>query len=244
MRRMLGFLTGILVAIGITVMAAESTLVNFGSPATLPISLTTGVSGTLPAGNGGLGFTTVTDDTMAIANGSLWQSKAIPNCTDTGGNHLNYTASTNTISCGTSGGGGSSTSGTFTATFTDACTTSPTVDFQWYKNGNLVSLRTTASSGFNCTSDSTSFSTAAGDLPSTIRPTAIASGGLFLNINQLAVTDNGTAFNGCVFLLDDGTIQIRKIATTTGASCGGWTNSGTKGWTVNNAFQILYVIEQ
>lgn len=31
-----------------------------------------------------------------------------PPCTDTGGNHLNYTLSTNTVSCGTSGGGGGS----------------------------------------------------------------------------------------------------------------------------------------
>lgn len=49
-----------------------------------------------------------TDDNMMIANGTAWQLKAIPDCTDTGGNHLNYTAATNALSCGTSGGAGGS----------------------------------------------------------------------------------------------------------------------------------------
>src|SRR5437773_9450679 len=41
-----------------------------------------------------------------VSNGSAWQAKALPNSTDTGGNHLNYTTATNAFSCGTSGGGG------------------------------------------------------------------------------------------------------------------------------------------
>lgn len=49
-----------------------------------------------------------TDDTLLLANGSAWQTKSVPNCTDTGGNHLNYTASTNAFSCGTSSSGGGS----------------------------------------------------------------------------------------------------------------------------------------
>lgn len=36
-------------------------------------------------------------------------AKAIPDCTDTGGNHINFTQSTDAFSCGTSGSGGSST---------------------------------------------------------------------------------------------------------------------------------------
>ena len=35
-------------------------------------------------------------------------AKTIPDCTDTGGNHLNFTQSTDAFSCGTSGGGGGS----------------------------------------------------------------------------------------------------------------------------------------
>jgi hypothetical protein len=45
---------------------------------------------------------TPTDDNIPVGSGSAWQGKAIPNCPDTGGNHLNYDASTNTFSCGTS----------------------------------------------------------------------------------------------------------------------------------------------
>lgn len=43
------------------------------------------------------------DDTTPVGNGTVWEGKTLPNCTDTGGNHLNYTAATNTYSCGTSG---------------------------------------------------------------------------------------------------------------------------------------------
>lgn len=85
------------------------TLTLGGTPASSLLaasSLTLGWSGTLAPARGGLGFSTVTDDTIAIANGTLWQSKAIPSCVDSLGAHLNYDTSTNTLSCGTSGGGG------------------------------------------------------------------------------------------------------------------------------------------
>jgi len=67
---------------------------------------------------GGTGLTTAADDTVMVSSGSAWVAKAIPDCVDTGGNHLNYTASTNSFSCGTSGGSGGSgiTIGTTTIT--------------------------------------------------------------------------------------------------------------------------------
>jgi hypothetical protein len=65
-------------------------------------SITAGWSGTLAASRGGLGMSTVTDDTVAVANGTTWQSTAVPTCTDTSGKHLNYDTSTNAFSCGTS----------------------------------------------------------------------------------------------------------------------------------------------
>lgn len=43
-----------------------------------------------------------TDDTMMIGNDVSWQGVAISNCLDSGGNHMNYDASTNEWSCGTS----------------------------------------------------------------------------------------------------------------------------------------------
>lgn len=59
----------------------------------------------------GTGASTAADDTIPVSDGANWAAKAVPNCTDTGGNHLNYTAATNAFSCGTtaSGGGGGAT---------------------------------------------------------------------------------------------------------------------------------------
>lgn len=85
------------------------TLTLGGTPANSlvrSVSVTAGWTGTLAAARGGLGFGAVTDDTIPIANGSVWQPKALPGCLDSAGNHLNYDTSTNTVSCGTSGTGG------------------------------------------------------------------------------------------------------------------------------------------
>ena len=90
------------------------------------LPLTTGVTGTLPVANGGTNLTTATDDAMMIGNGTTWQSKAIPDCTDTGGNHLNYTAATNALSCGTSGGSGGGVALGDSPTWTGKHTFSPT----------------------------------------------------------------------------------------------------------------------
>lgn len=72
----------------------------------IPLDQATAISGTLPLGNGGTGLTTASDDNVMVGSGSAWVSKSVPDCTDTGGNHLNYTQSTNSFSCGTSGGSG------------------------------------------------------------------------------------------------------------------------------------------
>lgn len=81
------------------------TLTLGGSPTTALVnaaSITAGWTGTLSAARGGLGMSTVTDDTVAVANGTTWQSKAIADCDDTSGQHLNYDTGTNAFSCGTS----------------------------------------------------------------------------------------------------------------------------------------------
>lgn len=68
------------------------------------INLAASVTGTLPVANGGTNLTAATDDNVMVGNGTTWQSKAIGDCDDTGGNHLNYDTGTNAFSCGTSGG--------------------------------------------------------------------------------------------------------------------------------------------
>jgi hypothetical protein len=70
------------------------------------IDLTSEVTGTLPVANGGTGLSSLTgDDYTLVANSATSLTpRLLPNCTDTGGQHLNYTQSTNTFSCGTSSG--------------------------------------------------------------------------------------------------------------------------------------------
>lgn len=75
-----------------------------GAPTFGAVALGTDVSGTLPFGSGGTGLGTAADDTTLVSSGSAWVAKALPTCTDTGGNHLNYDTSTNTFSCGTTSG--------------------------------------------------------------------------------------------------------------------------------------------
>lgn len=55
---------------------------------------------------GGTGLSTAADDTTLVSSGAAWVASALANCTDTGGNHLNYTTATNAFSCGTSSSGG------------------------------------------------------------------------------------------------------------------------------------------
>jgi hypothetical protein len=66
------------------------------------------------------------DDQVYVSDSSSTATwRTLPNCTDAGGNHLNYTAATNTWSCGTSssGGGGGAFSSITTGTNTTATMT-------------------------------------------------------------------------------------------------------------------------
>src|ERR1051326_4474864 len=69
------------------------------------IDLAHDVTGTLPYTHGGSGQVTAPDDDVLVGNGTGWDLKALPNCADSGGGHLNYSTSTNAWSCGTSTSG-------------------------------------------------------------------------------------------------------------------------------------------
>lgn len=94
------------------VLRRSGTAVAFGS---VNLASTAAVTGVLPMANGGTDNASASDDQILINSGTAWVAKSVPDCTDTGGNHLNYTASTNAVSCGTSGGGSSKLT-TYTAT--------------------------------------------------------------------------------------------------------------------------------
>ena len=69
------------------------------------MSLAGGVSNLLPVASGGHGSAPSADDQVFVSvstSAGAWQT--LPNCPDSGGNHLNYTIATNQWSCGTSGG--------------------------------------------------------------------------------------------------------------------------------------------
>lgn len=101
---------------GVAIAAGESALVRHngtdieevaaGGGGGGTVDLTSDVTGVLPFANGGTNLSSASDDTVMVSSGSAWQAKSIPNCVDTGGNHVNYTTSTNTWSCGTSSSGG------------------------------------------------------------------------------------------------------------------------------------------
>ena len=99
---------------GVLVFATSPTLVTpaLGTPSAAVLTnatglpLTTGVTGTLPVANGGTNLTASADDNLMVGNGTTWQTKALTDCDDTGGNHLNYDTTANVFSCGTSSSGG------------------------------------------------------------------------------------------------------------------------------------------
>lgn len=121
--------------------------------------------------------------------------------------------------------GATVTTGSFTTTWDDACTTSPTTDWHYIAvsqgGASMVTLVPFSTSGFSCTSDSTSFAESGTSVPAAIRPTntrrvsAVMNGGL----------DNGTATAITYTISSGGSLSI---STSASGATGIWTNSGTK----------------
>lgn len=93
-----GGITGL--GTGVGTWLATPSGANLSTALTTPLTSTGGGLGA--ALNGAAAHSTV------ISNGAspaVYSAKVIPDCTDTGGNHINFTQSTDAFSCGTSGGG-------------------------------------------------------------------------------------------------------------------------------------------
>lgn len=76
------------------------------APTCASVVLTADVTGVLPVANAGTGAAPGADDQLLVSDSTVAATwRTVPNCTDTGGQHLNYTAATNAFSCGTSGSG-------------------------------------------------------------------------------------------------------------------------------------------
>lgn len=85
---------------GALVLASSPTLTTpaLGTPSA--VVLTNGTA--LPL----TGIVAGSDDTTPVSSGAAWVATAVPDCDDSGGNHLNYDTGTNAYSCGTSSSAG------------------------------------------------------------------------------------------------------------------------------------------
>ncbi len=99
-----------------TAPSVTASSVGFGAPSTVTTANRINFPNAVPAAHQLAVYGAPT------SNVSTWAWKTGPDFTDTGGNHLNFTQSTDACSCGTSGGGGASfsdfTSGAVTVTNT------------------------------------------------------------------------------------------------------------------------------
>lgn len=118
------------------------------------------------------------------------------------------------------------TSGTFTASFDTACTTTPTITYDYVQTGNVVTIYPVSQTGFTCTSDSTQFATTGAPIPAAIRPNDAVVGSI-----GDAFTNNGANVWAEANLTAAGNIAFHLCGTFGTATCNvtGWTASGTKG---------------
>jgi hypothetical protein len=86
-----------------------------GTIVVAPTFVLTAQVGTLLSGNVNSGTQFQIGEYTGAGTTTAVSGVSIPNCTDTGGNHVNFTAATGVFTCGTSGGGGGTTwtSGTY-----------------------------------------------------------------------------------------------------------------------------------
>jgi hypothetical protein len=127
-------------------------------------------------------------------------------------------------------------SGNFTVTYDDACTTSPTITYGYVVVGNLVTIGVKSATGFPCTSDSTTFTGTAITMPAAIRPTIsnIGSGTLYGGCD-----DNGVDAPCSFFITTAGAVNLHRMNTIPASIS--WTNSGNKVGPFTGVFFSYYI---
>lgn len=136
--------------------------------------------------------------------------------------------------CTAASGGVTQTTGTFEITWPTACTTTPSQTWLYTKTGNVVTLRMVDS--VSCTSDSTSFNSAVGDLPSTLRPAVDT---IIFGVPTVN-TAVGDTLLGCLIIQTNGQILAARSAGV--PFCGDiWTNSSTKGLSLPAGYPPTFV---
>jgi hypothetical protein len=123
----------------------------------------------------------------------------------------------------TGGGGGGFTTGTFTVTWVQACTTNPTQTWNYAVSGNVVIL--TPTQEVSCTSDSTSFISTGGDLPAAIRQNTASVVELAVGIRA---QDSGADTEACLRIESDYSLALSRVTAGFCSTANNWTASGTK----------------
>lgn len=125
------------------------------------------------------------------------------------------------------------TSGTYTATLSTGCTTTPTATAKWVKVGGIVTIN--FGNFGTCTSNSAGTALDA-SVPVAERPAS----NQIVN-NGMIAEDNGVRVPACVRVLTTGVIDFDTGGTTGGACAGAsWTSSGVKA--LNSGFTITYQV--
>lgn len=132
---------------GIT-LSTSTTALTIAATLGTSVDLTSEITGILPVANGGTNLSAASDDNLMVGNGTTWQSKALTDCDDTGGQHLNYDTGTNAFSCGTTGDGTGGGGGSATTTINGV--SGPTFTFSASTTGTDFTISTsTANVYFN-----------------------------------------------------------------------------------------------
>lgn len=127
-------------------------------------------------------------------------------------------------------------SGTFTASFDTACTTTQNITIDYQRNGNIVVMEIGADSAPTaCTSNSMNYSTTGTPVPSAIRPSNVLHFPIYGDFEN-----NGSATAGKVSLSTTGNI-LAWICASGSCTSAGWTNSGDKNFPLSG-FTITYML--
>lgn len=118
-----------------------------------------------------------------------------------------------------------SSSGSFEVEFSDACTTTPSMTWDWVRVGKILTI--TWQDSVSCTSDSTGFGNSTAQIPAGLRPVAA------MTFPLLQVMNNSVTEVGCVRITTGGAVSvIREDASNFNCTASqAWTASGGKGWT-------------
>lgn len=117
---------------------------------------------------------------------------------------------------------GGFSSGNFTVSWDDACTTTSTQTVYYTIVGKVVTLATTGS--VSCTSDSVAFQTTGTPVPAAIRPTIAQ---IYVVPSGARAFDNGAYTDSSIRVDTSGNLSVGTCGTASTCT-GGWTNTGNK----------------